>query len=205
MGGLIGKKIGMTNFFDKNGNIIPCTIIIAGPCSVLQIKNKNKDGYSSVQLGFDDKKHTNKPLMGHFKKYRVYPQKKVVEFTNFKNTGQLGNNINVHLFYEGELVNITGISKGKGFQGVVKKYGFSGVGESTHGQHNRLRAPGSIGAGSDPSRVFKGMKMGGRTGNKKVTVKNIKILKIDFIKNILMVKGSVPGYNNSYLIINKWN
>lgn len=193
----------MTNLFDYNGNIITCTIIIAGPCSILQIKNKKKDGYSSVQLGFEDKKekHTNKPLMGHFLKYRVSPQKKILEFTN--NNSTIGNKINVHLFYVGELVNITGYSKGKGFQGVVKKYGFSGVGESTHGQHNRLRAPGSIGAGSDPSRVFKGMKMAGRTGNKQVTVKNIKILKIDFRKNIILVKGSVPGYNNSYLIIKK--
>jgi large subunit ribosomal protein L3 len=201
--GLIGKKIGMTNLFDKTGNIITCTIILAGPCDVLQIKNTKTDGYNAVQVGFEDKKQTNKPLLGHFLKYRVTPKNKIVEFSNYYNNVKIGNKINVHLFYEGELVKITGVSKGKGFQGVVKKYGFSGVGESTHGQHNRLRAPGSIGAGSDPSRVFKGMKMGGRTGNKQVTVKNIKILKIDLLKNIILVKGSVPGYNNSYLIINK--
>ncbi len=202
--GIIGKNIGMTSLFDESGWNIPCTIIEAGPCIVLQIKTKEKDGYYSCQLGFDEKKikNTNKPLLGFFKKNKSTPKKKIFEFY-IKKKIKSGDLIKLNIFNENEYVNITGISKGKGFQGVVKRHGFSGVGEKSHGQHNRSRAPGSIGAGSDPSRVFKGTKMAGRLGNKKVTIKKIKILKIDLIKNLLIVKGSVPGNKNSYLIIRK--
>ncbi|ADM90037.1 50S ribosomal protein L3 [Candidatus Karelsulcia muelleri CARI] len=202
--GIIGKNIGMTSIFDESGCNIPCTIIEAGPCIVLQIKTKEKDGYDSCQLGFDEKKinNTNKPLLGFFKKIKSTPKKKIFEFY-IKKKIKSGDLIKLNIFNENEYVNITGISKGKGFQGVVKRHGFSGVGEKSHGQHNRSRAPGSIGAGSDPSRVFKGTKMAGRLGNKKVTIKKIKILKIDLIKNLLIVKGSVPGHKNSYLIIRK--
>ncbi|WP_375323085.1 50S ribosomal protein L3 [Candidatus Karelsulcia muelleri] len=204
MSGIIGKNIGMTSLFDESGWNIPCTIIEAGPCIVLQIKTKEKDGYYSCQLGFDEKKikNTNKPLLGFFKKNKSTPKKKIFEFY-IKKKIKSGDLIKLNIFNENEYVNITGISKGKGFQGVVKRHGFSGVGEKSHGQHNRSRAPGSIGAGSDPSRVFKGTKMAGRLGNKKVTIKKIKILKIDLIKNLLIVKGSVPGNKNSYLIIRK--
>ncbi|NJJ98735.1 50S ribosomal protein L3 [Candidatus Karelsulcia muelleri] len=204
MSGIIGKNIGMTSLFDESGWNIPCTIIEAGPCIVLQIKTKEKDGYDSCQLGFDEKKikNTNKPLLGFFKKNKSTPKKKIFEFS-IKKKIKSGDLIKINIFNENEYVNITGISKGKGFQGVVKRHGFSGVGEKSHGQHNRSRAPGSIGAGSDPSRVFKGTKMAGRLGNKKVTLKKIKILKIDLIKNLLIVKGSVPGHKNSYLIIRK--
>ncbi len=202
--GIIGKNIGMTSIFDESGWNIPCTIIEAGPCIVLQIKTKEKDGYDSCQLGFDDKKikNTNKPLLVFFKKKKSTPKKKIFEFY-IKKKIKSGDLIKLNIFNENEYVNITGISKGKGFQGVVKRHGFSGVGDQSHGQHNRSRAPGSIGAGSDPSRVFKGTKMAGRLGNKKVTIKKIKILKIDLIKNLLIVKGSVPGKKNSYLIIRK--
>lgn len=207
MSGIIGKYIGMTSFFDKEGKNIPCSVIEAGPCAVIQIKTIKKDGYASVQLGFDEKKkkNTTKPLQGHFKKSKISPKKKLVEFYgDFINNIKLGDQIMVNLFNEGEYVDVTGISKGKGFQGVVKRHKFSGVGEKTHGQHNRLRAPGSIGAGSDPSRVFKGTRMAGRMGNSQVTIKNLKVLKIDLEKNILIIKGAVPGYKNSYLIIKRW-
>ncbi|WP_103327555.1 50S ribosomal protein L3 [Bacteroidetes bacterium endosymbiont of Geopemphigus sp.] len=207
MSGIIGKKIGMTSLFDENGKNIPCTVIQAGPCSVLQIRTLKKDGYSSVQLGFDDKKEKNtpKPLQGHFKKAGVSPKRKLVEFYgDFVNNLKLGDQLDVNLFSEGEFVDITGLSKGKGFQGVVKRHGFSGVGERTHGQHNRLRAPGSIGAGSDPSRVFKGMRMGGRMGAQNVTVQNLRVLKVDFGHNIIIVKGAVPGHNHTYLTIRRW-
>lgn len=204
MSGIIGKKVGMTNFFEKKGKQIPCTVIQAGPCVILQIKNVDRDGYNSVQLGFEDKKKTSKPLQGHFKKVSVSPKKKLVEFLwNVPNNLKLGNYVYVNIFSEGDLLDITSVSKGKGFQGVVKRHGFSGVGQRTHGQHNRLRAPGSIGAGSDPSRVFKGMRMGGRMGGKNVTIHNLKLLKIDFEKNLLIVKGSIPGYNTTYVLIRK--
>lgn len=207
MSGIIGKKIGMTSYFSEDGKNIPCTIIQAGPCSILQIKTVNRDGYNAVQLGFDDKKNKNlsKPMLGHFKKYSVAPKQKIAEFRgNFDMELSVGNEITLAIFFEGEYVDVSGISKGKGFQGVVKRHGFSGVMQSTHGQHNRLRAPGSIGAGSDPSRVFKGLRMAGRMGNKQVTIKNLKVLKIDSEKNILIVKGAVPGFKNSYLIIKRW-
>lgn len=210
MAGLIGKNIGMTSVFLINGENVPCTIIQVGPCYIVQIKTIENDGYSSIQLGMDDQKiiKTNKSLLNHFKKAGLSPKKKLLEFKTKKVSDFiLGNSINIDLFKEGELVSVKGISKGKGFQGVVKRHNFSGVGERTHGQHNRLRAPGSIGAGSDPSRVFKGKKMAGKMGKKSVTIKNLKILKIDSDYNLIILKGSVPGNKNSYLMIQKkeWN
>ena len=205
MSGLVGKKIGMTSLFDDKGKNVPCTIIEAGPCTVTQIKNNTKDGYESLQLSFEEKKIklTNKSLTGHFEKAKTTPKKKSMEFKDFGQDFNLGDVINVDLFQEGEFVDISSISKGKGFQGVVKRHGFSGVGQATHGQHNRLRAPGSIGAASYPARVFKGMKMAGRMGGKKVKVLNLKIFKILPDKNIIIVKGAVPGHNNCYLKIEK--
>ena len=205
MSGLVGKKIGMTSLFDDKGKNVPCTIIEAGPCIVTQIKNNTKDGYESLQLSFEEKKKklTNKSLTGHFEKAKTTPKKKSMEFKDFGQDFNLGDVINVDLFQEGEFVDISSISKGKGFQGVVKRHGFSGVGQATHGQHNRLRAPGSIGAASYPARVFKGMKMAGRMGGKKVKVLNLKIFKILPDKNIIIVKGAVPGHNNCYLKIEK--
>lgn len=207
MSGIIGKKIGMTSLFDESGKNIPCTVIQAGPCSVLQVRTIENDGYSAVQLGFDDKseKNVGKALAGHFKKAGSTPKAKLVEFRNGFENVSLGDEVKVNLFAEGEFVDVTGTSKGKGFQGVVKRHGFGGVMQATHGQHNRLRAPGSIGAGSDPSRVFKGMRMAGRMGGKQVTVQNLQVLKVDEEQNLLVVKGAVPGAKNSYVIIKKWN
>lgn len=205
MPGLIGKKIGMTSVYDENGKNIACTIIQAGPCVVTQIKTKEKDGYDAIQLAFDDKKekHATKAEIGHFKKAGTTPKRKVVEFRGKYDDLQLGSVLTVEYLKEDRYVDISGISKGKGFQGVVKRHGFGGVGESTHGQHNRLRAPGSIGASSFPSRVLKGMRMAGRTGAKKVKVINLQIIKIIPEQNLLLVKGAVPGFNGSYLIIEK--
>ena len=207
MSGIIGKKIGMTSLFDESGKNIPCTVIQAGPCSVLQVRTIENDGYSAVQLGFDDKseKNVGKALAGHFKKAGSTPKAKLVEFRNGFENVSLGDEVKVNLFAEGEFVDVTGTSKGKGFQRVVKRHGFGGVMQATHGQHNRLRAPGSIGAGSDPSRVFKGMRMAGRMGGKQVTVQNLQVLKVDEEQNLLVVKGAVPGAKNSYVIIRKWN
>lgn len=208
MSGIIGKKIAMTSLYDENGKNIPCTIIEAGPCVVTQVRTQDKDGYESVQLGFDDKKEKNvgKAMTGHFKKAGTTPKHKLVEFYGtFVNDLSLGQEVKVDLFKEGEYVDVTGTSKGKGFQGVVKRHGFRGVGQATHGQHNRLRAPGSIGAGSDPSRVFKGMRMAGQMGNKQVTVQNLQVIKVDEEKNLLIVKGAIPGPKNSYVIIRRWN
>lgn len=208
MSGIIGKKIAMTSLFDENGKNIPCTIIQAGPCIVTQVRTEEKDGYKSVQLGFDDakEKNTTAALKGHFKKAGTTPKRKLVEFYgDFANSLELGNEIKVDVFHEGEYVDITGVSKGKGFQGVVRRHGFGGVGQSTHGQHNRLRAPGSIGAGSYPSRVFKGMRMAGHMGGKNVTVQNLNVLKVDVEQNLLIVKGAIPGPKNSYVIVRKWN
>ncbi len=206
MSGIIGKKVGMTSIFDENGKNIPVTVILAGPNYVTQVRTKEVDGYDAVQLGFDDKKEKNTPkaLKGHFEKAGVSPKRRVVEFQDFEKEVKLGDEITVaDVFEEGEYVDVSGISKGKGFQGVVKRHGFKGVGQATHGQHNRLRAPGSIGASSDPSRVFKGMRMAGRMGNEKVTVQNLQVMKIIPEQNLLIVKGSVPGHKNAYLIIKK--
>ena len=208
MSGIIGKKIGMTSLFNEEGKNIPCTVIQAGPCSVLQVRTEEVDGYVAVQLGFDDKseKNVGKALAGHFKKAGSTPKAKIVEFRNaFEHDVKTGDLVEVNMFAEGEYVDVTGTSKGKGFQGVVKRHGFGGVMQATHGQHNRLRAPGSIGAGSDPSRVFKGMRMAGRMGGKQVTVQNLQVLKVDQEQNLLVVKGAVPGAKNSYVIIKKWS
>lgn len=205
MSGLIGKKIGMTSIFDENGKNIPCTVIEAGPCVVTQVRTLEVDGYEALQLGFDDKaeKRANKAELGHAKKAGVSPKKKVVEFQDFEGEYKLGDTITVEKFVEGEFIDVTGTSKGKGFQGVVKRHGFAGVGQSTHGQHNRLRAPGSIGAASYPSRVFKGIRMAGQMGSEKVTVQNLKVLKVVPEKNLLVVKGCVPGHKNAYVIVQK--
>ena len=205
MSGLIGKKIGMTSLYDENGNNLACTIIEAGPCVVTQIKNEEKDGYNSVQLGFLDKKerNINKAEAGHFKNANTAPKSNLFEFKNFENELSVGDVLNVDHFIEGEFVDVSGTSKGKGFQGVVKRHGFAGVGQSTHGQHNRLRAPGSIGAASYPARVFKGMKMAGQMGNEKVTVQNLKVIKVVPEKNLLVIKGCVPGHKNSIVTIRK--
>ncbi len=205
MFGLIGKKVGMTSVFLDNGKNVACTVIQAGPCNVTQIKSQEKDGYSAVQLGFDEKKEKScvKPEIGHFKKAGVTPKRKVVEFRDVTSEVKLGQEFNVTLFSAGDWLDITGISKGKGFQGVVNRHGFAGVGEATHGQHNRLRAPGSIGACSTPSRVFRGMRMAGRTGSDRVTVQNLEIIKVLPEQNLLVVKGSVPGAKGGYLILEK--
>ncbi len=205
MSGLIGRKIGMTSIFDENGKNIPCTVIEAGPCVVTQVRTLEVDGYEALQLGFDDKtdKHSIKAEEGHFKKAGTDVKKKVVEFKYFEEKHNLGDVLSVDLFTEGEFVDVQGVSKGKGFQGVVKRHGFGGVGQATHGQHNRLRAPGSVGASSYPSRVFKGMRMAGRMGTDNVTVQNLRVLKVVADKNLLVVKGCVPGHKNSYVIIQK--
>ena len=205
MSGLIGKKIGMTSIFDENGKNIPCTVIEAGPCVVTQVRTEEKDGYEAVQLGFDDKteKSATKAELGHAKKAGTSVKRKVAEFQGFEEEYKLGDKITVEHFVEGEFVDVSGTSKGKGFQGVVKRHGFAGVGQATHGQHNRLRAPGSIGAASYPARVFKGMRMAGRMGGETVKVQNLRVLKVVPEKNVLVVKGAVPGHKNSYVIIEK--
>ena len=205
MSGLIGKKVGMTSIFDENGKNIPCTVIQAGPCVVTQVRTEEVDGYNALQLGFDDKaeKRANKAEIGHFKKAGASPMKKVVEFQDFDEEYKLGDTVGVDLFQEGEFVDVNGTSKGKGFHGVVKRHGFAGVGQATHGQHNRLRAPGSIGAASYPARVFKGMKMAGRMGGDRITVQNLRVLKIVPEKNLIVVKGCVPGHKNAYVTIQK--
>jgi large subunit ribosomal protein L3 len=205
MSGLIGKKIGMTSLFDENGKNIPCTVIETGPCVVTQVRTEEIDGYKALQLGFDDKKakSSNKALDGHFKKAGTTAKRKVVEFQDFDGEYKLGDQLTVELFKEGEFVDVSATSKGKGFQGVVKRHGFAGVGQATHGQHNRLRAPGSVGAASYPARVFKGMRMAGRMGGEKVTVQNLRVLKVVAEKNLLVVKGAIPGHKNAYVIIQK--
>ena len=205
MSGLIGRKIGMTSIFDANGKNIPCTVIAARPCVVTQVRTNEVDGYEALQLGFDDKseKHATKADLGHFKKAGTSAKKKVVEFQDFEGEFKLGDNVTVEVFSEGEFVDVQGVSKGKGFQGVVKRHGFGGVGQATHGQHNRLRAPGSVGASSYPSRVFKGMRMAGRMGGDNVKVQNLRVLKVVAEKNLLVVKGAIPGCKNSYVIIQK--
>jgi large subunit ribosomal protein L3 len=206
MQGLIGKKVGMTSIFDENGKNIPCTVLQAGPCVVTQIKTVEKDGYFAVQLGFEDKKekHTTKAEMGHFKKVNTTPKRKVVEFTGF-DEGQVkeGEVLTAKLFETDGIVDVRGWSKGKGFQGVVKRHGFAGVGGQTHGQHNRGRAPGSLGASSFPSRVLPGMRMAGRTGGDQVMSMDMKVVKLMAENDILIVKGSVPGPKGGYVIITK--
>ena len=204
MPGIIGKKIGMTSIYSAEGKALPCTMIEAGPCVVTQVKTQDRDGYDAVQLGFGSKKEKNTPnaLKGHFKKAKTEPKADLVEFKNFSDLN-LGDVVNVDIFEEGEYVDVVGTSKGKGFQGVVKRHNFGGVGQATHGQHNRLRAPGSIGAASYPAKVFKGMKMAGQMGNARVKVSNLQVLKVLADKNIIVVKGSVPGANGSTLTIVK--
>jgi large subunit ribosomal protein L3 len=205
MSGLIGKKIGMTSIFDENGKNMPCTVIQAGPCVVTQVRTEEKDGYEAVQLGFDDKteKSATKAELGHAKKAGTSVKRKVAEFQGFDEEYTLGDTITVEHFEAGEFVDVTGTSKGKGFQGVVKRHGFGGVGQATHGQHNRLRAPGSIGAASYPARVFKGMRMAGRMGTDTVKVQNLRVLKVVADQNLIVVKGCVPGHKNAYVKIEK--
>ncbi len=205
MPGLLGKKIGMTSVFSADGKNVPCTVIEAGPCVVTQVKTSKVDGYEALQLGFQEKKekHTTKPLMGHFKRAGVTPKRHLAEFKDFDQVFNLGDTINVSLFSDEDFVDVIGTSKGKGFQGVVKRHGFGGVGQSTHGQHNRARKPGSIGACSYPAKVFKGMQMGGQLGGDRVTVQNLKVLKVIEEHNLLLIKGSVPGCKGSIVIIEK--
>lgn len=206
MSGIIGKKIGMTSVYDANGKYVPCTVIEAGPCVVTQIKTVETDGYKAVQLAFDDKKekNTNKPLLGHFKKAGVTPKRKVVEFKEFTAEFSLGQSLSVaDVLVEGDFVDVVGTSKGRGFQGVVKRHGFSGVGGQTHGQHNRQRHAGSVGACSFPARVFPGTRMAGRMGNSRVKVQNLTILKLIPEQNLVVISGSVPGAKNSYVLIEK--
>jgi large subunit ribosomal protein L3 len=203
MAGLIGKKVGMTSIFDEEGKSIPCTAVEVGPCVVTQIRTEEQDGYKAVQLGFGERKekNTSAALQGHFKKAKTTPKAKVAEFSNVGDDVKLGDVLTASVFEEGQWVDVSGTSKGKGFQGVVRRHGFGGVGQATHGQHNRMRAPGSIGAGSDPSRVFKGMRMAGRMGGDKVKMQNLKVLKVIEEKNMILVSGSIPGAKGSYVRI----
>ncbi|MEG0602739.1 MAG: 50S ribosomal protein L3 [Mucinivorans sp.] len=203
MSGLIGKKIGMTSVFSAEGKNIPCTVIEAGPCVVTQVKTVEKDGYAALQLAYDEKKekNTSKPMVGHFEKAGTTPKRHLAEFEQWNSDLKLGDTILADTITEGEWVDVTGISKGKGFQGVVKRHGFGGVGGQTHGQHNRLRAPGSLGASSWPSRVFRGKRMAGRMGGDTVKVLNLKVLKVIPESNLILVKGSIPGTKGSYLLI----
>ncbi len=205
MSGLIGKKIGMTSLYDNLGRNVACTVLEAGPCFVSQIKTNETDGYQAIQLAYDDKneKKVTNSESGHFKKANLNVKNKLVEFKNFDGDLNLGDTISVENFTEGEFVDVSAISKGKGFQGVVKRHGFGGVGQATHGQHNRLRAPGSIGAASYPARVFKGMRMAGQMGNQKVKILNLRVIKVVPEKNLLIVRGSVPGPKNTYVTIQK--
>ncbi len=205
MSGIIGKKVGMTSVYNAEGKNIPCTVIEAGPCVVTQVRTVEKDGYEAIQLAYDEKKekNTSKPMKGHFAKAGTTPKRKLVEFKSFADAKVIGDVLNVELFSEGDLVDVVGTSKGKGFQGVVKRHGFAGVGGQTHGQHNRLRAPGSLGASSWPSRVFKGMRMAGRMGGDRVKIQNLQILKVYPEQNLLVVSGSVPGAKGSYVILEK--
>jgi len=206
MPGLLGKKIGMTSVFSADGKNVPCTVVEAGPCVVTQIKTVETDGYEAIQIGFEEKKekNTSKAELGHFKKSGTTPKRHLVEFSEFETPFKLGDVITVdNLFEENAFVDVVGTSKGKGFQGVVKRHGFGGVQQQTHGQHNRMRAPGSIGASSYPSRVFKGMRMAGRTGGESVTVQNLQVLKVIPENNLLVIKGSIPGAKGSIVIVNK--
>jgi large subunit ribosomal protein L3 len=207
MSGIIGKKIGMTSFFDAKGKYTPCTVIEAGPCVVTQVKTNEIDGYTAVQLAFDEKKekHVSNAMKGHFTLAKTTPKRKIVEFRHFEVEKNLGDVITVELFAEGDFVDVVGTSKGKGFQGVVKRYGFSGVGHSnkSHGQHDRERAPGSMGASSDPSRVLPGKRLPGRMGGDRKKVQNLQVVKVMADKNVILVKGSIPGAKGSYVLIEK--
>lgn len=205
MSGIIGKKIGMTSIFDADGKSVPCTVIEAGPCVVTQVRTVETDGYTAVQLGYGDKKekNTSKAMLGHFGKANTTPKRKLVEFKEFGDGISLGDAIVVTLFSEGDFVDVSGTSKGKGFQGVVKRHGFAGVGGQTHGQHNRGRHPGSLGASSYPAKVFKGMRMAGQTGDKKIKIQNLEIIKVFAEQNLLVVRGSVPGAKGSFVIVEK--
>ena len=205
MPGLIGKKIGMTSVFSADGKNVPCTVIEAGPCVVTQVKTTDKDGYNALQLGFEEQKekHLTQPELGHFKKAGVTPKRHLAEFKGFDGEYKLGDTLTVDMFTEADFVDIVGVSKGKGHQGVVKRHGFGGVGQSTHGQHNRLRAPGSVGACSYPAKVFKGMRMAGQMGNQRVTVQNLQVLKVIAEHNLMMIKGSIPGSKGSIVLIEK--
>ena len=205
MPGLIGKKIGMTSVFSADGRNVPCTVIEVGPCVVTQVKTEATDGYAALQLGFEDQKekHLTQPELGHFRKAGVAPKRHLAEFKGFGDTYALGDTIGVDIFTEADFVDVVGTSKGKGFQGVVKRHGFGGVGQATHGQHNRLRKPGSIGACSYPAKVFKGMRMAGHMGNERVTVQNLQVLKVIPENNLLLIKGSVPGSKGSIVLIEK--
>jgi large subunit ribosomal protein L3 len=205
MSGIIGKKVGMTSIFDADGKNIPCTVIEAGPCVVTQIRTKETDGYDAIQLAFDEKKekHTTAALKGHFAKAKTTPKRKMVEFKEFTQQFSLGDTVKADSFAEGDFCDVIGISKGKGFMGVVKRHGFSGVGGTTHGQHNRLRAPGSMGASSWPSRVFPGMRMAGRMGYDRVKVQNLQVVKVIPEQNLILIKGAVPGHKGTYITIEK--
>lgn len=207
MNGIIGKKIGMTSMFDARGRNVACTVVEAGPCVVTQVKTEETDGYSALQLGFGDAKvkNTSQALQGHFDKAKTGPKREIVEFRNFNIAEKaLGDLVKVEdVFNEGDVVSAVGTSKGKGFQGVVKRHGFRGVNDATHGQHNRQRAPGSIGASSYPSKVFKGMRMAGRHGGSRIKVKNLEVLKIFPDKNLILVKGAIPGHKGSFVILEK--
>ncbi|MBK6642558.1 MAG: 50S ribosomal protein L3 [Bacteroidetes bacterium] len=203
MSGLIGTKIGMTSFFDAEGKNIPCTVIQAGPCLVTHVKTKEKDGYSAIQLAYGERKEKNTPaaLKGHFAKAKTTPKRRLIEFKGFDQDLNIGDQVTVSILEEGMYCDVVGESKGKGFQGVVKRHGFSGVGGQTHGQHNRLRAPGSMGASSWPSRVFKGMRMAGRMGGENVKMVNLQIVKVIPEQNLVLVKGAIPGAKGSYITI----
>ena len=206
MSGIIGKKVGMTTIFNAEGQAVPCTLIEAGPCVVTQVRTEDKDGYKAIQLGYGDKKekNTSRPLVGHFKKAGTTPKRKLLEFKEFEKEYSLGDTIRIEdVFAEGDFLDASGYSKGRGFQGVVKRHGFAGVGGQTHGQHNRGRHPGSIGACSFPSRVFKGIRMGGRMGNTRTTVQNLKVLKVISEQNLIVISGSIPGAKNGYITLHK--
>ncbi|MFD2522855.1 50S ribosomal protein L3 [Emticicia soli] len=206
MSGIIGKKVGMTTIFNAEGQAVPCTLIEAGPCVVTQVRTEDKDGYKAIQLGYGEKKekNTSRPLVGHFKKAGTTPKRKLIEFKEFEKEYSLGDTIRIEdVFAEGDFLDASGNSKGRGFQGVVKRHGFGGVGGQTHGQHNRGRHPGSIGACSFPSRVFKGLRMAGRMGNTRTTIQNLKVLKVISDQNLIVISGSIPGAKNSYITLHK--
>lgn len=206
MSGIIGKKIGMTTIYNAEGQAVPCTLIQAGPNVVTQVRTEEKDGYTAIQLGFGEKKekNTSRPLLGHFKKANTTPKRKLVEFKEFEKEYSLGDTIRIEdVFVEGDFIDVTGNTKGRGFQGVVKRHGFGGVGGQTHGQHNRMRHPGSIGACSFPSRVFKGIRMAGRMGNTRVTIQNLKVLKVLTDQDLVVISGSIPGPKNSFVTLHK--